>query len=100
MKKFIIAVLIAMMLCLTGCDTDTEQNAYEGNSDRFKTVIEYSAHSYEIIDDAYPYAIIVDEETGFQYLILNPNTERVAITQMIGEDGKPIVAEGWNNETD
>lgn len=86
MKKFVIAVLVAMMLCLTGCGS-TNLNVDKDNNARFESTTGG-------INDIYTYDIIVDNETGFQYLIFN-NGRYQSMTQMIGADGKPIVAETY-----
>lgn len=88
MKKFIIAALVTMTLCLTGC-SGAISNVYESNNLRFESI--YTGNDSGI----YAYDIIVDNETGFQYLLLNTGQYQ-SMTQMIGADGKPIVAETYS----
>lgn len=87
MKKFIIVALVAMMLCLAGCSGATS-NLSGNNSRRFESTVTGD------VNTIYAYDIIVDNETGFQYLVFN-NGQYQSMTQMIGADGKPIVAETY-----
>lgn len=79
MKRIIATILLALMLA--GCGKRETPYFYEESSCRF-TVIESQAD----------YKIVVDTQTGVEYLMRYGNT-----TVLVDQNGQPYIANGWRD---
>ncbi len=84
-------LLVFIFGSLVGCDSHIEATAQTGKPlghDRFQVIEgDYSSGSE---------AIIVDTETGIEYL-WERRGDAGGLTILIDRDGKPLVAEGYEN---
>jgi len=92
MKKILFS-LLGIVLCFSVCGcagSKLEAHTSNGKSlehDRFR-VIEGDYGSE---------AIIVDTETGVEYLWITPAYRKAGLTVLVDHDGKPLIAPGYKD---
>lgn len=84
MKKFICAVFIASMLCLSGCTSAATVESSE------KTQVKEG----RFISDWPNCYVVTDSETGVQYLYCKGVYDG-GVTVMLNADGTPCIADGY-----
>lgn len=89
MKKtiFCILLLLAIMICFSGCDTaQTQELKYEDNTIPLKYYVE--------IARTMTYIIAYDPNTKVMYHISNGHDNRGTATVLLNENGNPLLYEG------
>ena len=81
MKKIISLILVIAIILLVGCAETTEAD----------TQIDY-------IQDEWGIKIMVDKETGVNYIVRNYYQQSTVITVRLNADGTPYVSEVNGNE--
>lgn len=87
---FMIAACILLIFGLTGCTSKPLE------SDDVPETTESAEESRFVVNDGDTirgvsnYAIIIDTETGVQYLVLNYGTRSAVMSVLINPDGTPI----------
>ena len=88
---FMIAACILLTFGLTGCCTSKPLE-----SDDVPETTESAEECRFVINDGARlrgvsnYAIVIDTETGVQYLVINPGTNSAVMTVLMNPDGTPI----------
>ena len=87
---FMIAACILLIFGLTSCTSKPLE------SDDVPETTESAEESRFVINDGTRlrgvsnYAIVIDTETGVQYLVINPGTKSAVMTVLMNPDGTPI----------
>ena len=80
----VLFVVLLILLFLSGCGNTSESPYfYEGSSGRFN-----------VIESQPSYTIVVDTQTGVEYLM----TKYGKVTVLVDKDGKPLLADGGREE--
>ena len=89
MKKKMIALGVAVAMAAAGCGAaETEKGDESG---RIRLITERG------IDLSTYYKVIVDEETGVEYLWIDGH-KAGGVTVLMNPDGTPMIAEGYETE--
>lgn len=78
-KLFRMTLMILAILSVCGCASKSQ----------------YVKKDVEVFDVNLEQAILVDKETGVQYILLEPGTRLQTITVRLSADGKPMVDKEW-----
>lgn len=78
-KLFRMTLMILAILSVCGCASKSQ----------------YIKKGVEVFDVNMEQAILVDKETGVQYILLEPGMRSQSITVRLNTDGKPMVDKEW-----